>query len=76
MIQVLIEHDGPITSIAVPFNNNLILSGSKDKLALLWSFKDGSVIHKLSAHQDSIVTVGITFDGNIAISGKFNYSDQ
>lgn len=67
----MIEHDAAITSIAVPFNNNLVVSGAKDKLALLWNFKDGTVIHKLSAHQEIIVKVAITFDGNIVISGIF-----
>jgi WD40 repeat protein len=68
--QVLIEHDGPISSIAVPFNNNVVVSGSKDKTAILWSFKDGSCMHKLIGHQDVIVKVAIAFDGSIIISGR------
>ena len=68
--QVLIEHDGPITTIAVPTSSNIVLSGSKDKHAIIWNFKDGTVVHKLPAHQDEIVKVAVTYDSIVAISGK------
>jgi WD40 repeat protein len=69
-LKVLIEHEGGITSVAVPVNNQIIVSGSKDKLVMLWSFKEGSVLHKLTSHADSIVKVAITHDGSIVVSGS------
>ena len=70
LLKVLIEHDGPITTIAVPTSSNIVLSGSKDKHAIIWNFKDGTVVHKLPAHQDEIVKVAVTYDSIVAISGK------
>ena len=66
----MIDHDGHITSIAVPFNNNIVVSGSKDKLVIIWNFKHGSVNHKLNFHHDIIVKVAVTYDGNVVISGE------
>ena len=71
LFKVLIEHEGGITSIAVPSNNSLVVTGAKDKQVIVWNFKHGSVNHKLCLHTDVIVKVAITFDGNVVISGKF-----
>ena len=68
LIQVLIEHDGPITSIAVPNNNLFVVTGSKDKLALIWSFRDGCVLHKLPIHNDYVSKVATTIDGSLVIT--------
>ena len=68
-MKVLIEHAQPITSIDVSNNKNLVVTGSKDKLALIWNFRDGSVLHKLNSHQDEIVKVFITLNGSNAITG-------
>jgi hypothetical protein len=68
----LIEPNGAITSqpiTAVPFNNNCVLSGSKDKKAILWNFKNCAVMQKLSGFKDFILTVAIAFDRNVAIYG-------
>lgn len=70
LIQVLIEHEAAITSIAAPLNNAFVVSGSRDKLVLVWNFKDGSVLHKLSSHTDAIVRVAITQDASIVVSGS------
>ena len=65
----MIEHDASVTTIASPVNNTIVVTGSKDKSVILWSFKDGTIIHKLTAHQDIIVKVAIKNDGSITISG-------
>ena len=65
---MLIEHDGPITSIAVPNNNLFVVTGSKDKLALIWSFRDGCVLHKLPIHNDYVSKVATTNDGSLVIT--------
>ena len=66
----MIEHDGAITSIAVPLNNNFVVSGSTDKIVILWNFKDGSCKHKLVGHQEIIVKVAIASDGGVVISAS------
>lgn len=70
LIQVLIEHEAAVTSIAAPHNNSLVVSGSRDKFVLVWNFKDGSVLHKLSSHTDAIVRVAITHDASTVVSGS------
>jgi WD40 repeat protein len=69
----LIEHDGGITSIAVPNPSNYVVSGSKDKQVIFWSFKDGSVIHKLNGHNDVVVKVAITSDSTVIFSGILTF---
>ncbi len=68
LIQVLIEHSAPITSIDVKADRNIVLTGSKDTFALLWNFRDGCVIHKM-LHDDEIVDVHLSSNGLIAITG-------
>jgi WD40 repeat protein len=69
-LQVLIEHDEGITSIAVPNPSNYVVSGSKDKQIIFWNFKEGSAIHKLNGHTDVIVKVEITSDATVIFSGN------
>lgn len=71
--QVLIEHEHGITSIAVTNQNNYVVSGSKDKQVIFWSFKDGNVIHKLTGHTDAIVKVVITTDATVIFSGNVHF---
>lgn len=54
----------------MPLNNNIIASGAKDKLVLIWNFKDGSVIHRLTSHTDIIVKVAMSHDGAIVVSAS------
>lgn len=68
-LQVLIEHTEAITSIDVNVENNLVITGSKDKLAIIWNFRDGSVSHKLD-HGDEIVNVFLAARGSTAITGS------
>jgi WD40 repeat protein len=66
--KVLIEHDDSITSIAVPSQNDYVVSGSKDKSVILWNFHDGSVIFKLNGCTSEIVKVAISSDATVIFS--------
>ncbi len=40
-IKVLVEHEQSITAIAISEDGKHVLTGDKDGLAIIWSFKDG-----------------------------------
>ncbi len=39
--KVLVEHEQPITAIAISEDGKHVLTGDKDGQAIVWSFKDG-----------------------------------
>lgn len=39
--KVLVEHEQSITAVAISEDRKHVLSGDKDGLAIIWSFKDG-----------------------------------
>lgn len=69
--KVLIDHSEAITSIDVNVEKNLAITGSKDKTAILWNFRDGSVSYRLTLHNDIIVKVFLTSNANIAVTGNW-----
>jgi WD40 repeat protein len=40
-LKVLVEHEQPITAIAISEDGKHVLTGDKDGQAIIWSFKDG-----------------------------------
>lgn len=41
LLKVLVEHEQPITAIAISEDGKHVLTGDKDGQAIIWSFKDG-----------------------------------
>ena len=66
----MIEHIAPITSIDLNTEKNLVLTGSKDRIALIWNFRDGSVSHKLMNHDDEIMQVYFVSNATTAVTGS------
>lgn len=70
---VFVKHAGPVYAIRVhPLDPRVVLTGGGDDVAVLWSREDGSVLHTLRGHSDSVVTVGFSFDGTLAASGGYD----
>jgi WD40 repeat protein len=61
-------HKSSITSIAISPDNKYILTGSRDKTAVLWNWK-WEWITVLRGHTASITYVGFTENGNKMITG-------
>ena len=68
----LTGHQDKIRSIALSPNNKYIVTGSNDKLAIVWDFK-GSEIHRLRGHTGNITSISISPDSSFVVTGS---SDQ
>ncbi|XP_002741817.1 NACHT domain- and WD repeat-containing protein 1-like [Saccoglossus kowalevskii] len=56
----LLGHTDEVTSLAVTSDNMYIVSGSKDKTAIVWEIEGSSLLHRLEGHHESpIANVGI-----------------
>lgn len=64
------EHAGPIYAVAInPTNPTIIASGGGDDKAFLWNKEDGSVIHCLEGHSDSVAALAFSYDGKYLATG-------
>lgn len=50
----------------------ILISGSSDKTIKLWNLSTGEVIHTLSGHSGSIISLAISPDGQIIFSGSID----
>jgi WD40 repeat protein len=72
-LQVYKKHAGPVYSLSVnPVDPRIILSGGGDDVGVIWNREDGSTLHTLSGHQDSVVAVGFSADGMYAATGGYD----
>ena len=66
-------HDGPVTCLDFhPSTPGLILTGSEDNTARLVSASSGRVLGSLSAHVETVETVGLSGDFNFGASGAID----
>ncbi|RLN60122.1 hypothetical protein BBP00_00006159 [Phytophthora kernoviae] len=70
---VFSKHSGPVYSIKVnPVDPRIVMTGGGDDVAVIWNREDGNVLHTLTGHQDSVVGVDFSFDGNYAATGGYD----
>lgn len=50
-------HSGPVTTLAINFDNQLVLTGSQDASARLIHIGNGKIIGKLESHSESVEAV-------------------
>ncbi|AFZ14084.1 peptidase C14 caspase catalytic subunit p20 [Crinalium epipsammum PCC 9333] len=68
-----LKHDGGVASVSFSKDGNLLASASDDKIVRIWT-KDGTLIKKLTGHQDEVTSVSFSpNDNNILASSS---SDQ
>ncbi|RLN88666.1 hypothetical protein BBJ28_00008858 [Nothophytophthora sp. Chile5] len=66
-------HSGPVYSIKVnPVDPRIVITGGGDDVAVIWNREDGTVLHTLAGHEDSVVSVGFSFDGKYAATGGYD----
>ena len=63
-------HTNKVTSIALLFDGNRIVSGSKDKSVRLWDAQMGKQLRELRGHTSFVVSVAFSPDGNRIVSGS------
>ncbi|KAF4452098.1 hypothetical protein F53441_5031 [Fusarium austroafricanum] len=71
-LQTLEGHDGPVYSVAVSPDNQLIASGGHDGTVRIWDMKTGLCRHTLEGHDDGVTSVIFLPDGRSLASGSFD----
>ncbi|TMW68491.1 hypothetical protein Poli38472_005959 [Pythium oligandrum] len=66
-------HSGPVYSVKVhPLDPRIVLSGGGDDVGIIWNREDGSILHRLEGHTDTVASVDFSFDGKYAATGGFD----
>jgi hypothetical protein len=69
-IRKLTGHQSAITAIAVSADGTSVVSGSRDKLAIVWDLATGNRLTTLTGHRDAIRAIAWSPDGrSIATAG-------
>ncbi|GJE89940.1 WD40 repeat domain-containing protein [Phanerochaete sordida] len=65
-------HTKEINQVAFSPDGQHIVSGAKDKLALVWNVQTGSVVRRLEAHEDAVNYVTFSRDGTQVVTRSKN----
>jgi hypothetical protein len=65
-------HAGPVQSVAISPDGNLILSGGDDRTMRLWSVEAGEEVRRFPEHEHWVGCVAFSPDGNTAASGNYD----
>ena len=66
----MVEHSSSVRCLAITENNETILSGGDDGVILVCSLSLGTTEKKLCGHFDCVTVIRLSYDNNIAVSGK------
>ena len=67
----ILQHNGPVRSVAFSPDNSKVITGSRDHTAKIWDANTGQPLHTLQ-HNDSVVTVAFGSDTSkvVTVSGN------
>jgi WD40 repeat protein len=63
-------HQGEVTAIAVTADGRSAISAGEDKTLRLWDLVTHEWIRSFRGHDDQVLSVSISPDGHIAVSGS------
>jgi cytochrome c len=63
-------HGGPVRALAVSDDGNLLLSGSFDSSAILWSLRGDTAVEVLRVHESAVNAVAFLGDGRPVTAGE------
>lgn len=65
-------HAAPVFSVSIHPAGELAVSGGEDDCAFVWRISDGSLVHTLEKHLDSVVCTGFNRDGKLVAIGSMD----
>jgi len=73
LIRLLKGHNDVVYTLAFSPDNQKLVSGSADKMAIIWDFKRGKLTQKLRFHTKTVSTVAFTVDNHRLVTGSLDY---
>ncbi len=68
--QTLMAHTGPVFSVVISPDGQILASGSGDRTIRLWNLRTGALLQVLSGHRSEVVSLAISPDGQTLASGS------
>ncbi len=62
-------HQREVTDVKISRDNSFIVSGSRDRMAIIWDFL-GNKLSTLQGHRDFVKDVKISRDNSFIVSGS------
>ncbi|GJE97254.1 WD40 repeat domain-containing protein [Phanerochaete sordida] len=71
-VQILSDqgHTDTIWALSFSADGDYVVSGSADKTALVWSVKNGDIVHRLEGHTEDVISVAYSPDGTTIATGS------
>ena len=70
LLNTLVGHSNPVTSVAVTSDNRKVVSGAWDNMIKIWDMNTGKLLNTLVGHSNPVNSVAVTSDNSKIVSGS------